>query len=97
MKKLVMTLALLMAFPGIASAEDARSPRFVPLEIHLDSPEPVAAWQFQLNDRSGAMKVVGVENGGHATFQRAPYYDREAVSRGSASRIVVADYSPGRP
>ena len=93
MKKLLVTLALLTAFPGAAYAEEARSPRFAPLEIHLDSPEPVAAWQFELNDRNGAMKVVGVENGGHATFRRAPYYDREVVSRGSASRIVVADYS----
>ena len=93
MKKLLVTLALLTACPGVAYAEEAQSPRFVPLEIHLDSPEPVAAWQFELNDRNGAMKVVGVENGGHAAFQRAPYYDRDAVSRGSASKIVVADYS----
>jgi len=28
-----------------------------------------------------------------ATFRRAPYYDREAVAQGSASSIVVADYS----
>ena len=93
MKKLFLTLALLTVFPGVANAEEARSPRFIPLEIHLDSPEPVAAWQFEINDHNGAMKVVGVENGGHAAFQRAPYYDRDAVSRGSASKIVVADYS----
>ncbi len=93
MKKLLVTLALLTVSPGVAYAEEAQSPRFVPLEIHLDSPEPVAAWQFELNDHNGAMKVVGVENGGHATFQRAPYYDRDAVARGSTSRIVVADYS----
>ena len=91
MKKLLVILALLAA--GIAYAEEAQSPRFVPLEIHIDSPEPVAAWQFELNDRNGAMNVVGIENGGHAAFKRAPYYDREAVSRGVASRIVVADYS----
>ena len=53
----------------------------------------MAAWQFELRDRNGAMKVVGVENGGHPAFPRAPYYDREAVARGGAARIVVADYS----
>ena len=67
--------------------------RFMPVEVFLDSPEPVAAWQFELKDRNASMKVVGVENGGSEVFQRAPYYDREAVTRGDARRIVVADYS----
>ena len=67
--------------------------RFVPVDVFLDSPEPVAAWQFELKDRNGSMKVVGVENGGSDGFQRAPYYDRGAVARGDAERIVVADYS----
>ena len=67
--------------------------RFMPVEVFLDSPEPVAAWQFELKDRNASMKVVGVENGGSDVFQRAPYYDREAVTQGDARRIVVADYS----
>lgn len=66
---------------------------FMPLAIHLDSPAAVAAWQFELTDRNGAMTVVGVENGGHPAFPRTPYYDREAVARGDAERIVLADYS----
>ncbi len=67
--------------------------RFVPVEVFVDSPQRVAAWQFELKDRNASMKVVGVENGGSDVFQRAPYYDREAVTRGEARRIVVADYS----
>lgn len=67
--------------------------RFMPVEVFVDSPEPVAAWQFELKARNASMKVVGVENGGSDVFQRAPYYDREAVTRGEAHRIVVADYS----
>ena len=86
-------MALLALFPGVVRADDVSSPRFVPLDIHLDSPAALAAWQFELEDRNGAMKVVGVEHGGHAAFPRAPYYDREAVARGGAARIVVADYS----
>lgn len=93
MRKLFQTLALLILFAGAAGAEEARSLRFVPLEIQLDSPEPVAAWQFELNDRAAATKVVGVENGGHPAFRRAPYYDRTAIAQGDTSRIVVADYS----
>ena len=93
MKKLFLTLTLLAVFPGLPWAEGERNPRFVPLEVLLDSPEPVAAWQFELRDREAAAKVVGVENGGHPAFPRAPYYDRTAVTRGDSSRIVVADYS----
>ena len=93
MKKLLVTLALLTVLPGLPYAAEARSPRFVPLEVHLESPEPVAAWQFELEDRNAVTAVVGVENGGHPAFRRAPYHDREAVARGSAPRIVVADYS----
>lgn len=93
MNKLLLALAFLAVFPGVVCAAEARSPRFIPLEIHIDSPEPVAAWQFELKDRKAVTTVVGVENGSHAAFRKAPYYDREAVSRGTASRIVVADYS----
>ena len=90
MKRLLPVLALLAVFPGVVGAA---SPRFLPLDVHLDTPVPVAAWQFELKDANGAMTVVGVENGGHPAYPRAPYYDREALARGGASRIVVADYS----
>ena len=43
---------------GPAGAADNET-RFTTVEIYLDSSEPVAAWQFELNDRNGAMKVVG--------------------------------------
>ena len=76
-----------------SGAEETTDPRFLPLDVHLDSPSAIAAWQFELRDRNGVMKVVGVENGGHPAYPRAPYYDREAVARGGASRIMVADYS----
>ena len=93
MKRLLRVLAFLVLFADLARADSADGLRFVPLTIHLDSPAAVAAWQFELKDRNGAMKVVGVENGGHPAYPRAPYYDREAVARGDAERIVLADYS----
>ena len=93
MKRLLRVLAFLVLFADLVRADSADGPRFVPLAIHLDSPAAVAAWQFELKDRNGAMKVVGVENGGHPAYPRTPYYDRETVARGGARRIVVADYS----
>ncbi len=86
-----MTVALLFAVAGALSG--AAEPRFFPVDIHLDSAAAVAAWQFELADRRGAMTVVGVEGGDSDVFRLAPYYDRDAVARGAAKRIVVADYS----
>jgi hypothetical protein len=88
-------LLALAAFPLAASADDAI--RFEAVNVILASDEPVAAWQFELNDRAGSMKVVGVEQGESAAFDRAPYYDRDAVQLGQADRIVVADYSLAAP
>ncbi|MXY57494.1 MAG: hypothetical protein F4Y41_14055 [Gammaproteobacteria bacterium] len=79
-------------FVSVVAVGEAKI-RFVPVDVFLDSPEPVAAWQFELKDRNAGMTVVGVENGGSDVFGRAPYYDREAVNRGEADRIIVADYS----
>ena len=74
-------------------AQDGNDVRFVAVEIYLDSDEPVAAWQFDLKDRNGLMKVIGVENGENAAFGRTPYYDRQAVRESAADRIIVADFS----
>ena len=73
-----------------AGAEDVY---FTALDVYLDSDEPVAAWQFELGDRAGTMKVVGVERGEAPAFTRVPYYDRAAVETGQADRVIVADYS----
>ncbi len=67
--------------------------RFVAIDIYLDSAEPVAAWQFEMDERNGLMTVVGVENGSSQAFSEAPYFDRNAVQLGKADRIIVADYS----
>ena len=75
------------------AAQDPEYARFAAVEIYLHSSEPVAAWQFSLNEKNGLMKVVGVENGESAAFARTPYYDREAIRLGSADKVIVADFS----
>ncbi len=80
------------AAPVWSYAEETKV-RFVALDVHLESAEPVAAWQFELSEAGGRMRVVGVENGDSPAFARAPYYDRKAVSDGRADRIIVADFT----
>lgn len=83
---------LTVACPTSLRVEEAQI-RFEAVAIYLESEEPVAAWQFELGEISGEMRVVGVENGDSAAFDGAPYYDLQAVSEGEADRIIVADYS----
>ena len=83
-------LSLLLSFAAAYAQDDIR---FTSVEVFLNSSVPVAAWQFELTDKNGSMKVVGVENGESNAFAGTPYYDREAVQLGSADRIVVADFS----
>lgn len=97
MRKLLVTFligtgvfgTLLSAWPQAADTDV----RFAALEIFVDTTEPLAAWQFELRESSGRMRVVGVENGESTAFADAPFYDLEAVSEGAADRIIVADYS----
>jgi hypothetical protein len=89
---LALGVVLGISLPAVAQ-QPTPTVRFVALDIYLDCRTPVAAWQFELGERHGHMTVVGVENGESAAFERAPYYDREAVERGDAGRVIVADFS----
>lgn len=91
--RLVLLLVLwTVAWPGSSLAEGMK-PRFVALNVHLESAQPVAAWQFELSESGGRMRVVGVENGDSPAFAEAPYFDRKAVNDGRADRIIVADFT----
>ncbi|MFQ5608917.1 MAG: hypothetical protein ACE5F8_01445 [Woeseiaceae bacterium] len=85
------TLATLLLFFAAGSAHGA--PRFIALDVYLNSPDAVAAWQFELKDLNRSMSVVGIEDGDSDVFNDAPYYDRNAVNAGAANRVIVADFS----
>ena len=87
MKKLFALLLLTLSLTANAS------PQFVALDVIIESPQPLAAWQFELTDLRGLMRVVGIESGDSEAYERAPYYDRDAINAGTADRIVVASFS----
>ena len=90
-----LTVVLLAVVCGAASQElnSVAAIRFAAVDVYIDSQEPLAAWQFELSDSTGLMTVVGIENGESNEYQRAPYYDLDAVRSGTADRIIVADFS----
>ncbi|HEX7081987.1 MAG TPA: hypothetical protein VF329_13315 [Gammaproteobacteria bacterium] len=75
----------------------AFAPRFGVVDVYVESDEPLAAWQFELEERAGRMQVVGIEGGEAAAYEEPPYYDREAVQAGRADRIIVASFSTRPP
>ena len=96
MKVACVLLLLCAAVPFAASAAQGdTAPRFLAVDVYLQADEPVAAWQFEFS--GGKARIVGVENGNSRAFEGAPYYDREAVQRGTADRVVVADFSLAAP
>ncbi|HEX6992910.1 MAG TPA: hypothetical protein VF339_02060 [Gammaproteobacteria bacterium] len=66
---------------------------FEVVDVYVESARPLAAWQFELEEADGRMRVVGIEGGEAAPFADAPYYDRDAVDGGTADRIIVANFS----
>jgi hypothetical protein len=92
-RALLVVLAALAPLNLVAQQESAAAGRFATVDVYIDSAEPLAAWQFELAEHRGAMQVVGIEGGDAATFDAPPFYDRAAVDRGAADRIIVADFS----
>lgn len=84
--------ALLVALLALARAASADT-SFMAVDVYVQSDQPLAAWQFEFSDQNKATRIVGIENGDSRVFHPAPYYDRDALARGDAERVVVADYS----
>ncbi|MCH8271332.1 MAG: hypothetical protein IH985_09020 [Planctomycetes bacterium] len=65
---------------------------FRALDVVIDSGESeLAAYQFELRVPKG-VELVGVENGEHPAFAKAPYYDPRALGGG---RIIIAAFDTG--
>jgi hypothetical protein len=88
---MVAAAALVASFGLVAQQRVAA--RFAVVDVYVDTTVPLAAWQFELHERHGEMQVVGVESGDSRAYTEAPYYDRAAVNRGAADRIIVASFS----
>jgi hypothetical protein len=61
--------------------------RFTAVEVYVDSPQPLAAWQVEI--RTDAT-IVGVEGGEPKAYAEPPYYDPKALQGG---RIVLAAFT----
>lgn len=74
------------------------SSRFLAIDIFIDSPSPLAAYQLDFtasmpgqDDHSGTTtKIVGVEGGEPACFRDAPYYDPRAMQ---GERVILGALS----
>ncbi len=79
--------SMLQGKPSTPVASRGEPPRFVALDVYVDTGgKPLAAWQFEL---ACPAAIVGVE-GGTVPFAEPPYYDPAALQGG---RIVVAAFT----
>jgi hypothetical protein len=70
---------------------DAKTGRFMPLDIYVDSGNyPLAAYQIEIEDTSMVSVIVGIEGGEHHAFREPPYYDSAAIDN---YRVILASFS----
>ena len=92
-RALTSLLAVLGAAAALSLAAQPEAGRFAAVDVFVMSDTPVAAWQVELTERSGAMQLVGIERGDDATFRDPPFYDRVVLERAATDRIVLASFS----
>lgn len=75
----------------LKGAATAKATRFQAIDVFVDSGrQTLAAWQFSLASETPGVEIVGIEGGEHAAFQKAPYYDPQAMQH---NRVIVAAFS----
>lgn len=89
-------LAMAIGLALIAQSRAISQPRveyhMAVVKITIDSGDaPLGAYQFQIRDPNDEVQFVGVENGEHPAYRKAPYYDSKEMSR--SNRLIVAAYS----
>ncbi len=89
-----LLLTALLTTAAFAQRDDDTAPatvRFEYIDIYVDSgAAPLAAYQFELTDAAGSIKIVGIEGGEHEAFAAPPYYDPKALKN---DRVIIAAFS----
>ena len=88
-----LLLTALLATAAFAQRGDdaPAAVRFEYIEVYVDSDAaPLAAYQFELTDSAGSIKIVGIEGGAHEAFAAPPYYDPKAMK---SDRVIIAAFS----
>lgn len=88
---LFVALTITLGASAQAMAQEPNTVRFVPVDIYADSDgAPLAGYHLSIDLEGSDAKIVGIENGEHAAFQKPPYYDPKALYSG---KIIIAAIS----
>ncbi len=88
-----LLLTALLASAAFAQRDDGApaAVRFEYIDVYIASgTAPLAAYQFELTDSAGSIKIVGIEGGEHEAFATPPYYDPKALKN---NRVIIAAFS----
>ncbi len=92
---LAVALATLCAAARVSTAAGEPYPtepgvRFQAIDVFVDSPEKLAAYQVELTYPAATVQVVGVEGGAADAYREAPHFDERGKTGG---RIVLAAFT----
>jgi len=86
----IVTLILMLAAAAQGQLDDWT---FAWVDVYVDSgAHKLAAYQLEVKDVTGSVKIVGIGGGEHAAFRKEPYYDKAAMSR---DHVILAAFSTG--
>ncbi len=88
-----LLLTMLLATAAFAQRGDdsPAAVRFEYVDVYVDLGDaPLAAYQFELEDATASIKIVGIEGGEHQAFATPPYYDPKALKN---NRVIIAALS----
>ncbi len=90
-RTLLLTALLTTAALAQRNDDAPAAVRFEYIDVYVDSGyAPLAAYQFELTDAAGSIKIVGIEGGEHEAFAIPPYYDPKALKN---DRVIIAAFS----
>jgi hypothetical protein len=88
---ILLAVLLVMFAPSFAEQDEEPGPRFVTVDVYIDTGEErLAAWQFELECDEAEAKLAGVESGAVRFRQDPPFYDPEARETG---RVIVGAFT----
>jgi hypothetical protein len=84
-------MCLIGAAPPATTPATTPAIRFATVDIQLDPKgQSLAAYQLEVTEPSGNVKLAGIEGGDHPAFKDPPYYDPAALSR---NRVILAAFN----
>lgn len=95
MNRLVRALLSVAFILALSKAEQVptagKADRFRVVDVYVETQaQPLAAYQVELTDPAGTVRIVGIEGGDPEVFRDPPHYDPRAMQ---SERVILAAFT----